>query len=165
MVRSSRDKGNKHAKDFEQLLVGAGYITDRANPAISWIPDGKGGRRPIARSEDFFNAFDIVALRGDSKVLLVQVTTITEQGDATGKATERRKKIDTLLPTLPLRHVLPVVAGRRPGKNWTLWIYATAQTSGETKWWRLHIDETGQGAQERRIAELERHLLGCGVML
>jgi len=60
----------------------------KAMKKIAWIPDGKGGRRPISHPEDLWEAFDIFVLVLPDPYC-IQVTTF-----GTGAPSDRKRKIE-----------------------------------------------------------------------
>lgn len=78
----------KHARALVADLF-PGAPTLEAQKSVIWIPDGKGGRRPISRREDIFGVFDILVLH--EHVNLIQVTTEQSRSQT---ATARKRKIE-----------------------------------------------------------------------
>jgi hypothetical protein len=71
-VVSSRSRGNAYEKEVKDILVGQGFIVEKALPRLVWIP---GRRVPISSSHDFFGCWDLVAKKKGHKTLWVQVST------------------------------------------------------------------------------------------
>ena len=72
-MTSTTVKGAKYENMAIAILEGRGYDCHKAQNKVQWIPDGKGGRRPISRSHDIFGCIDIVA-KDLSHTRYVQVT-------------------------------------------------------------------------------------------
>jgi len=79
----------KHARALVAELYPEVPVLE-AQKSVTWIPDGKGGRRPISRREDLFGVFDILVLH--YKVQLIQVTTEQSRGQT---VTARKRKIES----------------------------------------------------------------------
>jgi len=111
----------KHARAVvAQLFPDAPTL--EAQKAVIWIPNGKGGRRPISRREDLFGVFDIMVL--DYKVHLIQVTTEQSRSQT---ATARKRKIEEHFLTWASRRHLPRceiwVLSWVPRKHFYAWRY------------------------------------------
>lgn len=74
-------------------LEAQGYLVERAQGKVLWIPDKKrpGRRMPITKRVDFFGAFDLLGVRAGSMSIAVQVTT-----DHRGNASVRRAKVQAI---------------------------------------------------------------------
>jgi hypothetical protein len=77
------------------MLEEAGYQVVKPGSQVNYIPDGKGGRRPVVSQMDLFGAFDLIAIREDRPTRFVQVC-----NKASGDIAERKGKIEKVkLPT------------------------------------------------------------------
>lgn len=126
-MTSNRAKGQKHVNEAIHLFEELGFLCWKPGAKAHFIGPG----RVVSQSQDIFEAFDFLATRRDSKLLLVQVTTI-KKGDGTGTATTRRKKAEQV--PLPLQHTVPIVLGREHGKKWTAWLQLIY--SGTVSYWK-----------------------------
>lgn len=77
------------------MLEQAGYQVVKPGSQVNYIPDGKGGRRPVVSQLDLFGAFDLIAIREDRPTMFVQVCNKNSSDIA-----ERKRKIEKVkLPT------------------------------------------------------------------
>ena len=107
-------KGAAWVREVRSLLQELGYICWKPGNKAVWTGLG----RCYSQSQDILGAFDLIAVRSDTRVLMIQVTSAKDTTHDS-LASERKQKIDRL--NLPLDHVLPVVMGRRPRKLWIVW--------------------------------------------
>lgn len=77
---SSKSKGDYYERKAQAQLEAEGYEVERAHAKVVWIPDGKGGRRPISQHHDFFGKFDLIAVKKD-EVRFIQVKFLDEDSN------------------------------------------------------------------------------------
>lgn len=100
--------GNKHENTVKKIYENAGWIVARAYGKPIYIPSQK---RVVMGKNDFFGAFDLIAINPDGRVRLIQVTSDT-------KITERLKKMKKV-PVPDEMKILVVWRGRRKKKVYT----------------------------------------------
>lgn len=91
------------------LLEEAGYQVAKPGSQVNYIPDGKGGRRPVVSQLDLFGAFDLIAIREDRPTMFVQVCNKNSSDIA-----ERKRKIEQVkLPTSDVALLFAWHGGRK----------------------------------------------------
>lgn len=105
---STRKKGAEKEKEVHLILELAGYRVAKPGRVINYIPDGKGGRRPVVSDKDLFGAFDLLAIHGNRPTLFVQVCS------SDSAVVERKKKIEEV--PLPRSDVAMIFCWHGGGK-------------------------------------------------
>lgn len=150
-MTSTRAKGALHVREAKKLFEDIGFRTWKPGNKMQVYdcPKCKGqgcggcrgsGKMFTSQSQDLFEAFDLVAIRSDSRTLWIQVTTEGESsstGNKDGAASERMGKA----AALPMNddHNLRVVMARRPGAAWSLWAFNPAKG-----WGRWNSEKEGR---------------------
>jgi len=117
---SDRTKGAALEKRVQLYLQTNGYLVDRARSSVVWVPNKQGGRFPVSRRVDFFGAFDLIALKRQRPVRLVQVTTSDSRS-------HRRAKVSDAL------------AGFYPGTTYAVQVWAWGRTV--SRGWGFSVDD------------------------
>jgi hypothetical protein len=106
---STKKKGAEKEKEVHLILELAGYRVARPGRVVNYIPDGKGGRRPVVSDKDLFGAFDLLAIHTERPTLFVQVCS----NDARA-IIDRKRKIEEV--PLPRSDVAMIFAWQGGGK-------------------------------------------------
>ena len=136
-----------HAREWCAARWPAAPPPEEARPDLRWIPDGKGGFRPMTAAHDFWGVFDLLVADPHEGVLGIQVTTAqpneSNARGATSHAAERRRKIETWLRDeygdLPCPITCYVIAwvARRHFRIW--------------RWWPAEWAVDGATLEQRRV--------------
>lgn len=86
---SSRTTGARRENEVCETLQKIGFLTQRAYQKVRWIGPG----RTVSQSADFFGCIDIVAVRSNSPVRLIQVGT---QANSSTKRSDVAATLSTL---------------------------------------------------------------------
>lgn len=90
--RSAEKTSSEHARRLiAERWPGAPVI--EAQKSVRWIPNGKGGVRPISGREDFHGVFDFLIHGDDGVVRYIQLTTHHANASG-GSASKRKRKIE-----------------------------------------------------------------------
>lgn len=99
MARKAGETAMMHARAWARSEY-PDCLMYEAHAKIVWIPDGRGGRRPISKGEDIWGVFDLAVFpvepiqRGfPSKVELIQVTTLGGGKIDGGNVAKRKHKV------------------------------------------------------------------------
>lgn len=100
MARNTSNKGGTVERAARALLESKGYLVDKTtrSPIVRWLPNSETGKMEQkilgSHANDFFGAFDLIAVHPSKGIRFIQVTT-------TGHVGERKAKCELVIRRFP----------------------------------------------------------------
>jgi len=92
---ATKDKGNVAEGKVRRIFEAMNYLVASHGKKVNWIPDGKGGRRPVVADVDLFGAYDLVAISFYKPTTWIQVCS-----NNAADISERKKKIEKVAKSM-----------------------------------------------------------------